>query len=153
MVLTSPSIDDKIAFVMRKQLSGRAPPCQGGGREFEPRFPLHIFLKISDNIFSHSSIAQLVEQSAVNRFVVGSSPTRGAMQGYRQAVRQRTLTPSSLVRIQLPLPFFYDPLAQSVEHLTFNQGVPSSNLGWITIYFHIYYGPLVKWLRHRPFTA
>ena len=27
----------------------------------------------------------------------------------------------------------YDPLAQSVEHLTFNQGVRSSNLRWITI--------------------
>ena len=27
----------------------------------------------------------------------------------------------------------YDSLAQSVEHLTFNQGVPSSNLGWVTI--------------------
>ena len=26
----------------------------------------------------------------------------------------------------------YDPLAQSVEHLTFNQGVRSSNLRWVT---------------------
>ena len=25
-----------------------------------------------------------------------------------------------------------DPLAQSVEHLTFNQGVPRSSRGWIT---------------------
>ena len=41
-----------------------------------------------------------------------------------------------------------DPLAQSVEHLTFNQGVPRSSRGWITIY-----GALVKRLRHRPFTA
>ena len=33
-------------------------------------------------------------------------------------------------------PIFHpiDPLAQSAEHLTFNQGVPSSNLGWVTIY-------------------
>ena len=30
-------------FFMREQLSGRAPPCQGGGREFEPRFPLQIW--------------------------------------------------------------------------------------------------------------
>ena len=36
------------------------------------------------------------------------------------------------VRVLLPQPF--DPLAQSAEHLTFNQGVPSSNLGWVTIY-------------------
>src|SRR3954471_15549956 len=27
----------------RKWLSGRAPPCQGGGREFESRLPLHFF--------------------------------------------------------------------------------------------------------------
>ena len=26
----------------------------------------------------------------------------------------------------------YDPLAQSAEHLTFNQGVPRSNRGWVT---------------------
>ena len=28
----------------------------------------------------------------------------------------------------------YDPLAQLAEHLTFNQGVPRSNRGWITIF-------------------
>ena len=27
-----------------------------------------------------------------------------------------------------------DSLAQSVEHLTFNQGVPRSSRGWITIF-------------------
>ena len=78
----------------------------------------------SSNLVSrsiHSSIAQLVEQSAVNRSVVGSSPTRGAI---------------------------YDSLAQLAEHLTFNQGVPRSSRGWVTIS-----GPLVKRLRHRPFTA
>ena len=31
-----------------------------------------------------------------------------------------------------PSQVFYGPLAQSVEHLTFNQGVPGSNLGWTT---------------------
>ena len=29
-------------------------------------------------------------------------------------------------------PIKVDPLAQSVEHLTFNQGVPRSSRGWIT---------------------
>jgi hypothetical protein len=29
----------------------------------------------------------------------------------------------------------YDPLAQLVEHLTFNQGVPRSSRGWVTIEF------------------
>ena len=33
-----------------------------------------------------------------------------------------------------PIYILYDPLAQSVEHLTFNQGVPRSSRGWVTIY-------------------
>ena len=44
---------------------GRAPALQAGGQEFES-LRLH-----------YSSIAQLVEHSAVNRVVVGSSPTWG----------------------------------------------------------------------------
>ena len=32
-----------------------------------------------------------------------------------------------------PSQFLSGPLAQLAEHLTFNQGVPSSSLGWITI--------------------
>ena len=36
----------------------------------------------------------------------------------------------TLVQIQPPQPL--GPLAQLAEHLTFNQGVPSSNLGWTT---------------------
>ena len=36
----------------------------------------------------------------------------------------------TLVQIQPPQP--PGPLAQLAEHLTFNQGVPSSNLGWTT---------------------
>ena len=30
-------------------------------------------------------------------------------------------------------PSHYGPLAQSAEHVTFNHGVPGSNLGWITM--------------------
>ena len=41
-------------------------------------------------------------------------------------------------------PATYDPLAQLVEHLTFNQGVPSSNLGWVTILWRV--GQAVKTL-------
>ena len=43
------------------------------------------------------------------------------------------------VRVLSPQPFNsfvkikYDPLAQSAEHLTFNQGVPRSSRGWITM--------------------
>ena len=54
--------------------------------------------------------------------------------GYRQAVRHGVLIPA-FVSSNLATPAkFYDPLAQSAEHLTFNQGVPSSNLGWVTIF-------------------
>ena len=57
---------------------------------------------------------------------------RGAL-GCRQAVRHRTLTPA-FRRFESYHPSqFYDPLAQPAEHLTFNQGVPRSNRGWITI--------------------
>ncbi len=30
----------------------------------------------------------------------------------------------------------FDPLAQAVEHLTFNQGVPGSIPGWITFCYY-----------------
>ena len=67
--------------------------------------------------------------------------------GCRQAVRQRILIPSSrwfdpshpsqpkglLLRLLCrPWQTEYDPLAQLAEHLTFNQGVRSSNLRWVT---------------------
>ena len=37
-----------------------------------------------------------------------------------------------------PSQILYDPLAQSAEHLTFNQGVRSSNLRWVTKFFRIH---------------
>ena len=35
----------------RKWLSGRAPPCQGGGREFKSRLPLHFLISCLTGIF------------------------------------------------------------------------------------------------------
>ena len=58
----------------------------------------------------YSSIAQSVEHAAVNRAVVGSSPTRGVMESRTHHVRKL------------------------LAHRARN-------------------GSLVKWLRHRPFTA
>jgi hypothetical protein len=45
-----------------------------------------------------------------------------------------------LVQIQLAQPFlffsfFFEPLAQSVEHLTFNQRVEGSSPSWLTKFF------------------
>ena len=44
---------------------------------FEEIGDLYEVLKVSEIPLDYSSIAQLVEHAAVNRAVVGSSPTRG----------------------------------------------------------------------------
>ena len=49
--------------------SGRAPPCQGGGSEFEPRRPLHYC----------GSLAQLGEHLPYKQRVSGSSPLTSTM--------------------------------------------------------------------------
>ena len=56
---------------------GRAPALQAGGHEFDSRI-LHLAVKTAENLIRYSSLAQSVEHSAVNRSVVGSSPTGGA---------------------------------------------------------------------------
>ena len=67
----------------------------------------------------------MVEHSAVNRVVVGSSPTRGAISG---------------------------PIAQLVELPAHNRSVPGSSPGGPTNFIAIM-APWSSGLRHRPFTA
>jgi hypothetical protein len=52
--------------------------------------------------------------------------------GIRQ-VGKATDFDSVIHRFESCIPSHFDPLAQSVEHLTFNQGVPRSSRGWVTI--------------------
>ena len=60
--------------------------------------------------------------------------------GVAKSVRHRTLTPAcvgSSPAAPATLFLLYGALAQLVEHLTFNQGVPSSSLGCITRNFKL----------------
>ena len=50
---------------------------------------LYEVLKVSEIPLDYSSIAQLVEHAAVNRAVVGSSPTRGVFFNERIKIRLR----------------------------------------------------------------
>ena len=60
---------------------------------------------------------------------------------------------SVMRRFESCYPSQYDPLAQSAEHLTFNQGVRSSNLRWVTnkntaaIFASIGHGEVSEWFK------
>ena len=64
----------------------------------------------------------------------GSNPSSSTtLLGYSQAVRHQTLT-LTFPWFESTYPSQSGPLAQSVEHVTFNHGVASSNLVRITIF-------------------
>ena len=88
-----------------------APDCGSGGRGFESLHPPHSFKPRLWRGLKSLCILKIL--------------------GCRQAVRQRTLTPSR-VGSNPAIPAKYDPLAQSAEHLPFKQGVRSSNLRRVT---------------------
>ena len=83
-------------------------------------------------------IVQLAERQIVALDVVGSSPTTHPIGvppvsiGVSPSGKARDFD-SRIRRFKSYHPCHEcDPLAQPVEHLTFNQGVRSSNLRWIT---------------------
>jgi hypothetical protein len=106
------------------------PACHAGGREFEPHPGRHF-----------ADVAQLAEQLICNQQVGGSSPPvssirmSGEMPEWLKGADCKSV---DLVydgsNPSFPTIFIYDPLAQLVEHLTFNQGVRGSNPRWITIF-------------------
>ena len=114
-----------ISFVSHDSVAqlDRAFDYESKGRRFESCRGRQFF---SDK---HSSIAQQVEQSAVNRSVVGSSPTRGAK---KWPVGQAVKTPpfhggyrgSNPLRVTI----FNNPgrLAQLGERLPYKQDVGGS---------------------------
>ena len=70
-------------------------------------------------------------------------PVRSPLsRGFDKSVRHSTLTATCVGSSPAsPAKLIFDPLAQSVEHLTFNQGVPRSSRGWITI------GEVSEWFK------
>ena len=132
---------DSVISLVRIQVSqpiwrfssvGRASALQAEGQRFEP-VNLHHSIK-HNKIFA--GLAQLVEQLTCNQQVEGSSPLAGTSNGevakWLNAADCNSVPFGSVVRIR-PSPPLQDPLAQSVEHLTFNQRVRRSSRLRVTI--------------------
>ena len=108
--------------------AGRASPLHGGGRGFDPLSIHHLRIKFG-RVAKRPNAADCKSVPSGSVVQIHSLPP-GTILGCSQAVRHETLT--------LAFHWFdpshpnHDPLAQPVEHLTFNQGVRSSNLLWIT---------------------
>ena len=85
----------------------------------------------------HSSIAQLVEQSAVNRSVVGSSPTRGAIYMCKTGFLRKTCFQ------------YLRAYSSAVEQPAHNRLVPGSIPGGPTKYLSIW--PVGQAVKTPPF--
>ena len=136
----------------RIQFSGRAPDCGSGCRGFEPHYsPFFLFLSLklllaadtgrnggracptSDSDCSQSpSVASTRCKAWDGRNMVCCVMRRATCDGVSPSGKARDFD-SRIRRFEPCHPSMYDPLAQSAEHLTFNQGVRSSNLRWVTI--------------------
>ena len=129
------------APIMRKWLNGRAPPCQGGCCGFESRLSLQICGYRISVILQPSKLERWVrfplpapygERSSVGRAPVCGTGCRG-FESHRSP--HLGISPSGkaphfdcgIRRFESCYPcHIFGLLAQSVEHLTFNQGVRGS---------------------------
>ena len=102
--------------------------------------------------FPSSPLFEGADCLVVGNTVIGDVLKDGFVLGAGNPLRQELFTLEEIVclkeRLQIPdvvmthleedwgksydCLLYTSPLAQLAEHLTFNQGVPSSNLGWVT---------------------
>ena len=95
-------------------------------------------------------IVQWLERQIVDLDVVGSNPTTHPISttcpgvGVSPSGKARDFD-SRIRRFDPCHPSHPDPLAQLAEHLTFNQGVPGSNPGWVTTLGGSYLAGVAEW--------
>ena len=94
-----------------------------------------VFLPLCDKLWSlfskHSSVAQLAEQSAVNRWVAGSSPARGAI-AFRCATLPVNTLRTSQVFLTVPSPrILISSSPASVPHVKYD--VMPENDSWLIL--------------------
>ena len=134
-------------MLLKRMLSsvGRASPLQGEGRGFEPLSIHHFFIKGVIGFKSFAGKFQFggvakwpnaVDCKSIPSGFGSSNLSSSTIVGVQPSGKASDFDSDiPLVRIQVPQPFQDGPLAQSVEHVTFNHGVTSSNLVRITIFF------------------
>ena len=83
----------------------------------------------------------MVEHSAVNRVVVGSSPTQGVYGPMVKRLRHRPFT--AVTRVRFPSESFNADVAQLAEQLICNQQV----IGSSPIIGFFFFGPLAQLVR------